>query len=51
MDGEALSNQCVELCSTLRTENEKDIDGKELGLEINNLLTDDMTALEFLLYP
>ncbi|KAG0724329.1 Zinc finger MYM-type protein 1 [Chionoecetes opilio] len=53
LDGEALSNQCDEFCSTLSTEDEKDIDGKELALEISNLPSlpsDDMTALQLLSY-
>lgn len=46
-----LCNQCDNLCSTLSTGDEGDIDGKELAVEIHNLLSlpsDDMTALQLL---
>ena len=48
LDAVELCNQCDNLCSTLSTGGEGDIDGKELAVEIRNLpslLSDDMTAL------
>ena len=53
LDDQALSNQCDNLCMTLSTENEGDIDGKELAVEVENLPSlpsDDMTALELLTF-
>ncbi|XP_066959002.1 uncharacterized protein [Macrobrachium rosenbergii] len=53
LDDQALSNQCDNLCMTLSTENESDIDGKELAVEVKNLPrlpTGDMTALELLTF-
>lgn len=51
LDAVELCNQCDNLCSTLSTGDEGDIDGKELAVEIHNLLSlpsDDMTALQLL---
>lgn len=53
INAEAISQQCDELCCTLGAKNEKDLDGKELAQEINNLPdlpSNDMTALELLAY-
>ncbi|XP_066950844.1 uncharacterized protein [Macrobrachium rosenbergii] len=53
LDDQALNNQCDNLCMTLSTGNESDIDGKELAVEVNNLprlSSDDMTALELLTF-
>lgn len=53
LDDQALSNQCDNLCMTLSTGNESDIDGKELVVEVKNLPSlpsDDMTALELLTF-
>ncbi|XP_064120716.1 uncharacterized protein LOC135225315 [Macrobrachium nipponense] len=53
LDDQALSNQCDNLCMTLRTGNESDIDGKELAVEVKNLPnlpSDNITALEGLTF-
>ncbi|XP_066963500.1 uncharacterized protein [Macrobrachium rosenbergii] len=53
LDDQALSNQCDNLCMTLSTGNESDIDGKELAVEVKNfprIPSDDMTALELVTF-
>ncbi|XP_064101016.1 uncharacterized protein LOC135211682 [Macrobrachium nipponense] len=53
LDDQALSNQCDNLCMTLGTGNESDIDGKELAVAVKNLSSlpsDDMTALKLLTF-
>ncbi|XP_066958861.1 uncharacterized protein [Macrobrachium rosenbergii] len=53
LDDQAFGNQYENLCMTLSTGNESDIDGKELAVEVKNLPrlpSDDMTALELLTF-
>ncbi|XP_034544579.1 zinc finger MYM-type protein 1-like [Notolabrus celidotus] len=53
LDDQELCNQCDNLCGTLSSGDESDIDGKELAVEVKNLPrlpSDDMTALELLTF-